>query len=85
MKPGGGGKPEGRLLKLIERDFGSYDAFEKEFRTAAISQFGSGWAWLICKNLSFQELSSASTSYRFNSDLTNNVLDDFQTKLMPVR
>ncbi|CAN6461205.1 unnamed protein product [Victoria cruziana] len=49
MKPGGGGKPEGRLLKLIERDFGSYDAFEKEFRTAAISQFGSGWAWLIYK------------------------------------
>ena len=49
MKPGGGGKPSGELLELIERDFGSFDAFAGEFKTAAATQFGSGWAWLVCE------------------------------------
>ncbi|KAL5569702.1 hypothetical protein UlMin_026277, partial [Ulmus minor] len=47
MKPGGGGKPSGELLELIERDFGSFDTFAGEFRSAAATQFGSGWAWLV--------------------------------------
>ncbi|KAK7393105.1 hypothetical protein VNO78_21559 [Psophocarpus tetragonolobus] len=49
MKPGGGGKPSGDLLKLIERDFGSFEKFLDEFKTAASTQFGSGWAWLAYK------------------------------------
>ncbi|CAM8935103.1 unnamed protein product [Rhodiola kirilowii] len=49
MKPGGGGKPTGKLLELIERDFGSFDIFVKEFKSVALSQFGSGWAWLAYK------------------------------------
>ncbi|XP_030492146.1 superoxide dismutase [Fe], chloroplastic [Cannabis sativa] len=49
MKPGGGGKPSGELLELIERDFGSFDKFVGEFKTAAATQFGSGWAWLAYK------------------------------------
>ncbi|CAN1273793.1 Superoxide dismutase [Fe], chloroplastic (Fragment) [Linum perenne] len=49
MKPGGGGKPSGELLKLIERDFTSFDKFVEEFKLAASTQFGSGWAWLVCK------------------------------------
>lgn len=49
MKPGGGGKPSGQLLQLIERDFGSFDKFVEEFKSAAATQFGSGWAWLVCK------------------------------------
>ena len=49
MKPGGGGKPSGELLQLMERDFGSFDKFVEEFKSAAASQFGSGWAWLVCK------------------------------------
>jgi Fe-Mn family superoxide dismutase len=47
MKPQGGGKPTGRLLAMIERDFGSYDAFAEAFTAAAMTQFGSGWAWLV--------------------------------------
>ncbi|XP_073125455.1 superoxide dismutase [Fe], chloroplastic-like isoform X5 [Henckelia pumila] len=49
MKPGGGGEPSGELLDLINRDFGSYEAFVKEFKAAAATQFGSGWAWLVYK------------------------------------
>nr|QIM55875.1 Fe superoxide dismutase 1 [Morus alba] len=49
MKPGGGGRPSGGLLELIERDFGSFDKFVGEFKTAAATQFGSGWAWLAYK------------------------------------
>ncbi|KAH0462696.1 hypothetical protein IEQ34_010271 [Dendrobium chrysotoxum] len=41
MKPGGGGRPSGILLQLIERDFGSFELFLKEFKTAALTQFGS--------------------------------------------
>ncbi|XP_031277304.1 superoxide dismutase [Fe], chloroplastic [Pistacia vera] len=49
MKPSGGGKPSGELLQLIERDFGSFEKFLKEFKSAAATQFGSGWAWLAYK------------------------------------
>jgi len=47
MKPNGGGKPTGDLLKKIEADFGSYEEFAAQFKTAATTQFGSGWAWLV--------------------------------------
>jgi Fe-Mn family superoxide dismutase len=48
MKPGGGGAPHaGRLLDMINRDFGSYGEFRKEFTAAANTAFGSGWAWLV--------------------------------------
>ncbi|KAK6135575.1 hypothetical protein DH2020_030683 [Rehmannia glutinosa] len=49
MKPGGGGKPSGELLELINRDFGSFEGFVNEFKAAAATQFGSGWAWLVYK------------------------------------
>ena len=38
--------PTGELLKALERDFGSFDAFEEQFTKAAATLFGSGWAWL---------------------------------------
>jgi len=47
MKPGGGGEPAGELGKAIDKAFGSLDAFKKEFTQAAVTQFGSGWAWLV--------------------------------------
>lgn len=49
MKPGGGGKPTGKVAELIERDLGGYDNFVKEFKAAGATQFGSGWAWLSYK------------------------------------
>jgi Fe-Mn family superoxide dismutase len=50
MKPGGGGAPAGELAKAIDSAFGSFDDFKKELTAAAVSQFGSGWAWLVVEN-----------------------------------
>lgn len=50
MKPGGGGEPHGRVAELIARDFGSYAAFREKFTQAGLTQFGSGWAWLVVKD-----------------------------------
>jgi Fe-Mn family superoxide dismutase len=50
MKPGGGGLPQGPLAQAIARDFGSFDKFKEGFTAAAVSQFGSGWAWLVVKD-----------------------------------
>jgi Fe-Mn family superoxide dismutase len=47
MKPGGGGKPSGELAAKIDAAFGSFDKFKEEFKNAAVTQFGSGWAWLV--------------------------------------
>ena len=43
----GGGRPAGRLASMIDSDLGGYDQFRKDFAAAAVSQFGSGWAWLV--------------------------------------
>ncbi|HBJ93068.1 MAG TPA: superoxide dismutase [Fe], partial [Hyphomonadaceae bacterium] len=42
--------PTGKIAELIDRDFGSYDAFKESFATAGATQFGSGWAWLVLAN-----------------------------------
>lgn len=50
MGPNGKGKPEGELAKQIDKDFGSFEAFQEAFETAGKTQFGSGWAWLVIKD-----------------------------------
>lgn len=47
LKHGGGGKPSGELLSKIEADLGSFEKFLEDFKAAAATQFGSGWAWLV--------------------------------------
>ncbi|MCC6764780.1 MAG: superoxide dismutase [Deltaproteobacteria bacterium] len=49
LKPKGGGAPPKELGAKIDQAFGSYDAFKKTFIDAALTQFGSGWAWLAAK------------------------------------
>jgi Fe-Mn family superoxide dismutase len=39
--------PSGALLAALEASFGSLEAFYEEFKKVAVSQFGSGWAWLV--------------------------------------
>ncbi len=47
LRPGGGGKPGAALAQAIDASFGSFDAFRKEFAQVTVSQFGSGWGWLV--------------------------------------
>jgi superoxide dismutase, Fe-Mn family len=50
LSPKGGGDPPAALKHKIEASFGSVDAFKKELAAAAVSQFGSGWAWLVLED-----------------------------------
>ncbi|WOE85541.1 superoxide dismutase [Aeromonas veronii] len=47
MSPQGGCEPGGELALAIERELGGFDAFKQAFTQAALSRFGSGWAWLV--------------------------------------
>lgn len=46
MGPDGGGEPSGSLKSAIDKAFGDFDAFKEGFSHAALTRFGSGWAWL---------------------------------------
>jgi superoxide dismutase, Fe-Mn family len=47
MAPGAGGPPVGNVAQAITTAFGSFDNFKEKFNQAAITRFGSGWAWLV--------------------------------------
>jgi Fe-Mn family superoxide dismutase len=47
LSPKGGGQPTGKLLSMIQSDFGDFAKFKEELAKAAVTQFGSGWAWLV--------------------------------------
>ncbi len=49
MGPNAGGEPTGMLSEAINQTFGSFAAFKEKFSAAAVSRFGSGWAWLVQK------------------------------------
>ena len=47
LKKEGGGPPTGAIADKINATFGSYDKFVEELKNAGMTQFGSGWAWLV--------------------------------------
>ena len=47
LSPTGGGEPKGAIAAAINEHFGSFAAFKEVFNKAALSRFGSGWAWLV--------------------------------------
>jgi Fe-Mn family superoxide dismutase len=49
LGPNSGGAPRGELAAAIDQAFGSFDAFKEAFKAAALTRFGSGWAWLVVK------------------------------------
>jgi superoxide dismutase, Fe-Mn family len=76
MKPNGGGQPTGELKDAINRYFGSFEKFTELFTNAALTRFGSGWAWLV---KSGSELKIASTP---NQD--NSLMDLAEVKGVPI-
>ena len=58
LSPNGGGKPIGNVSELINSSFGDYDNFKEKFSNAAMTRFGSGWAWL-CQVKDHLEICSA--------------------------
>ena len=64
LSPKGGGEPTGALADAITKSFGSFASFKEKLTNAAITQFGSGWAWLV-KNadgsLGVEQTSNAGT------------------------
>ena len=50
MKPNGGIIPDGNISDKINMDFGSFQKFADDFKNAAVTQFGSGWVWLVLEN-----------------------------------
>lgn len=50
IRPGGGGMPTGAIADKIDKDFGGYEKFVEAFKNAGMTQFGSGWAWLLLEN-----------------------------------
>ncbi|MBV43138.1 MAG: superoxide dismutase [Crocinitomicaceae bacterium] len=81
LAPGGAPSPEGDLKKELADTFGSLDAFEKEFATAAATRFGSGWAWLMRD--SSGALSVTSTPNQDNP-LMNGIVESAGTPLLGI-
>lgn len=76
MSPKGGGSPNSDLLDALNRYFGSFEKFKELFTAAAMTRFGSGWAWLVKTG---DELKITSTP---NQD--NPLMDLAEVKGMPV-
>lgn len=62
LKPGGGGNPPAAVKKRIEASFGDVAAFRKNLTETAMSQFGSGWAWLVLDGGRLRTLKTANAA-----------------------
>jgi Fe-Mn family superoxide dismutase len=49
LRRGGGGEPRGDVAQRIGAAFGGFDKFKQELSSAAVTQFGSGWAWVVAE------------------------------------
>lgn len=59
LAPNAGGAPTGEIGDAIAKTFGSFETLKEQFKTAAITRFGSGWAWLVVENGELKVVSTA--------------------------
>jgi len=67
LSPNGGGEPTGELVDILTKQFGSFALFKEKFTNAAVTLFGSGWAWLVKNSdgsLSIETTSNAGTPFK---------------------
>jgi Fe-Mn family superoxide dismutase len=76
MGPNCGGEPKGALAKAIDAAFGDFASFKATFNQAAISRFGSGWAWLGLKNGKLTVLSTPNQDVPMMDGLTPILTND---------
>jgi Fe-Mn family superoxide dismutase len=69
MRSKGGGEPPAALKQKMEASFGSVDACKKEFASVAVSQFGSGWAWLVLDNAKLKVVKTANAETPFTAGM----------------
>lgn len=64
LAPNAGGAPTGKIAEAVNKAFGSFEEFKKQFNDAAAKNFGSGWTWLVKKadgSLAIVNTSNAAT------------------------
>lgn len=69
MRPDGGGEPPAALRHRIEASFDSVDACRKALAEAAVSQFGSGWAWLVLDGDALKVVKTADADVPFTAGM----------------
>jgi superoxide dismutase, Fe-Mn family len=70
MGPKAGGEPKGDLAKAVDGAFGNFANFKTEFEKAAMSRFGSGWAWLAKKGNGLVVVSTANQDTPLSDGMT---------------
>jgi len=76
MSPTGGGTPSGDLAAKIDSAFGGLDGFKEQFKNAAVTQFGSGWAWLVSNGGDLEIVKTANAETPLTSGATPLVTCD---------
>jgi len=79
LSPSGGGLPSGPLADTISSSFGNFDAMKESFAKAALTRFGSGWAWLIQRSDGTLAITSTPNQ---DSPLMEGIADDNGTPLI---
>jgi Fe-Mn family superoxide dismutase len=65
LRQNGGGAPPAKLAQMIDAGFGSFDNFKKEFAQACVTQFGSGWGWLVADGGTLKVVKTANAEVPF--------------------
>jgi Fe-Mn family superoxide dismutase len=67
LRANGGGAPTGSLARKIDADFGGYEAFKKEFAQTCVTQFGSGWGWLVVERNKLKVVKTGNADVPFSN------------------
>jgi Fe-Mn family superoxide dismutase len=85
MKKNGGGEPKRELARAIEKKYGNFSGFQEAFTKAALSQFGSGWAWLHLQGVSLEVSSTPNQDSPMMMDVILPIESAFSQRFGKVR